>query len=66
MAVTEENEWRCSRCGKLLGRLLDGQLHLRFARNHEYIVGLPATAMCRGCGTLNRLSTQTQRRSGGR
>lgn len=47
-------EWRCTRCGKLLGLYRDGRLHLRFARGHEYFVGFPAVASCRGCGTLNR------------
>ena len=46
-------EWRCTRCDKLLGICRDGQLHLRFARGHEYFVSLPAVATCRGCGTLN-------------
>jgi phage FluMu protein Com len=51
-----EKEWRCSRCAKLLGLLRDGRLHLRFARGHEYLVGFPATSVCRGCRTLNELN----------
>lgn len=51
-----DKEWRCARCGKLLGLLRDGRLHLRFARGHEYLVGFPATSVCRGCRTLNELS----------
>ena len=47
-------EWRCVCCGKLLGVCRDGRMHLRFARGHEYLVSLPATATCRGCGTLNQ------------
>ena len=47
-------EWRCARCGKLLGMLKGGRLHLRFARCHEYLVGFPATGTCRWCGTLNQ------------
>ena len=50
-----ETEWRCSRCSKLLGVLRDGRLHLKFARGHEYLVGVPATGACRGCRTLNEL-----------
>lgn len=46
-------EWRCTGCGKLLGIHRDGLMHLSFARSHEYLVGFPATATCRGCGTLN-------------
>jgi hypothetical protein len=51
------NEWRCSRCNKLLGVCRDGQLHLRFARGHEYFVSLPVVATCCGCGALNRATT---------
>ena len=46
-------EWRCMRCDKLLGVCRDGRMHLRFARGHEYLVGFPVQATCRGCGTLN-------------
>lgn len=49
----DETEWRCRRCGKLLGVVRDGRLHLRFARGHDYLVGLPASGVCRGCRTLN-------------
>ena len=45
--------WRCTDCGKLLGVLRDRRMHIRFARGHEYLVGFPVTATCRGCGTLN-------------
>ncbi|KGJ09731.1 hypothetical protein [Paracoccus sphaerophysae] len=48
------NDWRCNCCGKLLGVRRDGLMHLSFARGHEYLVGFPATATCRGCGTLNQ------------
>lgn len=51
-----DREWRCTRCRKLLGVLHDGRLHLRFARGHEYLVGFPATSVCRGCRTLNELN----------
>ena len=47
-------EWRCTRCDKLLGVYRDGRMHLRFARGHEYLVGFPVQATCRGCGTLNQ------------
>ncbi len=53
--MDKEIEWRCPRCGKLLGILRDGRLHLRFARGHEFLVGFPATGVCRGCSTLNEL-----------
>lgn len=48
-------EWRCSCCGKLLGVLRNGELHLRFSQGHEYLVALPATCTCRCCKTLNRM-----------
>jgi hypothetical protein len=51
-----EEEWRCSRCDKLLGVVCDGRLHLRYARGHEYLVGFPATSACRSCRTLNELT----------
>lgn len=54
------NDWRCMGCGKLLGVRRDGVMHLSFARGHEYLVSLPATATCRGCGTLNQ-ATATAR-----
>jgi hypothetical protein len=32
------------------------QLHIRVQKHREYLVGLPVTANCHGCGTLNRKS----------
>jgi len=55
----KEHEWRCRHCGKLLGIVRDGRLHLRFARGHEYLVGFPVTSVCRGCRTLNEDSGPT-------
>ena len=52
--TTSNGEWRCTQCDKLLGVRRDGQMHLRFARGHEYFVGFPVVATCRGCGTLNK------------
>ena len=51
--TTHNSEWRCTRCDKLLGVCREGRMHLRFARSHEYHVGFPVQATCRGCGTLN-------------
>lgn len=51
-----EREWRCNSCAKLLGVCRDGQMHLRFARGHEYLVGFPVVATCRGCGSLNTVT----------
>jgi len=50
-----EREWRCTKCGKLLGVFEGERLHIRFARGHEYLVGLPTTGVCRYCRTLNEL-----------
>ena len=55
------NEWRCTRCDKLLGVSRDGRMHLRFARGHEYFVSFPVVATCRGCGTLNQVTDPAQR-----
>lgn len=52
--LLRRREWRCTRCNRLLGLVHDGQLHIRFARSHEYLTRLPATCTCRSCGTLNR------------
>jgi phage FluMu protein Com len=48
-------EWRCSRCGKLLGVLKGRRLHIRLSRSHEYLVGFPVTGVCRSCQTLNEI-----------
>ena len=48
-----DREWRCTRCGKLLGLMEGDRLHIRFARGHEYLVGFPVTSICRCCRTLN-------------
>jgi hypothetical protein len=53
-ATTSSSEWRCTRCDKLLGVCRDGRMHLRFAKCHEYFVGFPVVATCRGCATLNQ------------
>ena len=49
------DQWRCSTCGRLLGVIRSGRLHVRFTRGHEYIAALPASCTCRGCGALNQL-----------
>ena len=50
-----ETEWRCTRCGKLLGVLEENRVHIRFSRGHEYLVGFPVTGVCRSCQTLNEI-----------
>ncbi len=56
-----EREWRCNSCAKLLGVCRDGQMHLRFARGHEYLVGFPVVATCRGCRSLNTVTSPALR-----
>lgn len=53
-------DWTCSVCRKVLGRILGGDVHLRFNRRHEYVASLPASAICRNCGTLNRARSSAQ------
>jgi phage FluMu protein Com len=55
-------EWRCKLCEKLLGVLEGDRLHIRFTRGHEYIVGFPATSVCRGCQALNELVARQEGR----
>lgn len=59
-AAHPKQHWRCTRCDKLLGVQQDGCLHLRFAHRHEYVVGFPVVATCRGCGTLNQAAAPTR------
>lgn len=56
LSTPQNPDWRCTRCDKMLGVCRDGRVHLRFARGHEYLVGYPVQATCRGCGTLNEAS----------
>ena len=59
-----KREWRCTRCGKLLG-ILDGRrLHIRYARGHQYFVSFPVTGVCPGCGTMNELAGPAEAHSG--
>jgi len=58
--TTSNAEWRCTRCDKLLGVCRDDRMHLRFTRGHEYFVGFPVVATCRGCGTLNEATAPTR------
>lgn len=53
-----KNEWRCTKCGKLLGVMHGERLHIKFSRKHEYIARLPAACTCRTCQTLNELPTR--------
>lgn len=48
-------DWTCSGCGKLLGRIIGHDVHIRLQRRHEYVASLPVSATCKGCRTLNRV-----------
>lgn len=52
-----QRDWRCTRCFKLLGKYEGDRLRLRFGRDYQYDCALPATSVCRCCGTLNELLT---------
>ena len=56
-----DGQWRCSRCGRLLGVLESERLHLRFGRVHDYLVSFPATSVCPKCRALNEMSALRQR-----
>ncbi|MGF1500469.1 MAG: hypothetical protein ACFBSD_01520 [Paracoccaceae bacterium] len=58
--TSHNSEWRCTRCDKLLGVCRDVRMHLRFSQGHEYLVGLPVQATCRGCGTLNQATARAR------
>ena len=47
-------DWLCTCCGKLLGVIHGHDVHIRFERRHEYVATLPASATCKGCGSLNK------------
>jgi phage FluMu protein Com len=59
-------DWRCKKCGKLLGIRSDDRIHITFSRGHDYIVGLPAVGTCRGCGSLNEITLTTPLPASGR
>jgi hypothetical protein len=48
------HNWHCSTCYRLLGRRMNGRLHVRMTHGREYFTTLPTTAVCR-CGALNEL-----------
>jgi hypothetical protein len=61
--MSRHEDWRCSKCGRLLGRQLGDRLHIRFgARGQafDYTVSLPARALCRDCGTENSINPEAR------
>lgn len=49
----QQTDWRCRRCDRLLGVRHGDRVHIQFKRGAEYLVSLPVTATCCGCGALN-------------
>lgn len=47
-----EREWRCCRCGTLLGVWRSGKLHLQYKRA-QYLVDGKVLAVCRNCSAIN-------------
>lgn len=52
-ADTGHLDWRCTCCGKLMGRRAGAVVLIQFARGHRYRAPRPVSAVCRACGTLN-------------
>lgn len=53
ITATSGSDWRCTCCGKLLGRRQGSVVLVQFARGHQYRAPRPISAVCRGCGNLN-------------
>jgi ribosomal protein L37E len=47
-----ESEWRCVRCGTLLGVEKRGHMHLKY-KTAQFIVAGSVLASCRRCGELS-------------
>lgn len=64
-----EREWRCEKCGTLLGVGREARLHLRY-KEAQYIVDggdFVVTAVCRNCSAVNeRRSNCAQAAAAGR
>ena len=58
MKRDRSKEWRCMKCGRLLGILRGGRLHIQNNRGLKCIVSLPVIYACpkRSCGMLNELT----------
>lgn len=51
-------DWRCRKCGALLGVERDGKLHLKY-KTAQFIVEGRVIAVCRRCTEFNEKRTQT-------
>ncbi len=52
MGEQDEKEWRCRKCGTLLGVERKGRLHLKY-KTAQYVVTGPVKAVCRRCAEIN-------------
>lgn len=54
LAHASRSDWRCTGCNALLGKVGATDIHINFGRTPEFLAGLPASAVCPKCRTLNR------------
>lgn len=52
-----EHEWRCKKCGLLLGVARGAEVEVRY-RDLFYVVRGAVSAECRRCGCTNEISTR--------
>ena len=55
-----ESEWRCRRCGALLGVERGGRLHLKY-KTAQFMVRGSVIAVCRRCSELNETESPRTR-----
>jgi hypothetical protein len=53
-----DRDWRCTRCGALLGVLRAGRIHLKY-KAAQYMVEGKVAAVCHRCGELCVTMTAT-------
>ncbi len=56
MAENPERNWRCRKCGTLLGVERNGKLHLKY-KAAQYLVEGSVTAVCHRCSELTEMVT---------
>lgn len=50
-------QWRCTRCGKLLGKRVGDRMHIRSANSSDYVASFPIEAKCCRCMAKNSASS---------
>ena len=53
---TKQHEWRCSRCGALLGVEQRGKIHLKY-KAVQFVVEGSITTECRRCAEQNQIES---------